>query len=108
MSENFIKALSVHVGTEMVYARQLHWEPGMPPGLYLGRIGGETFAVADGGWFVWYDKTPPAFTIMSDEEFRDVFVAYNDLSEEMKAICDEHPEYDDWIEIKDAEEPCKK
>ena len=108
MNKNYVKALSVHNITEMVYARQLHCEPGMPPGIYLGSIGDEVFAVADGSWLVWYDRTPPVYDTMSDEEFRDLFVIYDDIPDKMKAVCDEHSEYDEWVVIKDAEESCPK
>lgn len=108
MNDNYIKALSVHNITNMVYAMQLHCEPGMPPGIHLGSIYGEVFAVADGSWLVWHDRTPPEYGFMTDEEFRDVYIPYNELPEKMKAICDAHPGYDEWVDIKNAEEPCPK
>lgn len=45
---------------------------------------------------------------MTDEEFRDVYIPYNELPEKMKAICDAHPGYDEWVDIKNAEESCPK
>ena len=108
MNDNYIKALSVKNISKMVYAMQLHCELGMPPGIHLGSIYDEVFAVADGSWLVWHDRTPPEYGFMTDEEFRDVFIPYNELPEKMKAICDAHPRYDEWVDIKNAEESCPK
>ena len=46
--------------------------------------------------------------VKTDEEFRDVYIPYNELPEKMKAICDAHPGYDEWVDIKNAEESCPK
>lgn len=106
---DYIKALSTHNIAEMVYARQVFSGPGMPQGLCLCRMYDNIEVVPDHGWIVWYDHGEPLYDIMTDEEFRSRFVPYEQLPQNLRAVWDAHPGYDEWVEIMniryDAQEP---
>ncbi len=99
--EKYIKALSVRNVAEMVYALQVFHEPGMLPGMHLRRMYDSVEVIPDKGWVVWYDRGEPLYDTMTDEEFRNAFVTYDNLPADKRPICDAHPSYDEWLEIMD-------
>lgn len=96
----YIKALSVKNIADMVYARQVFSEPGMPEGVHLCWVD-TVLAIPDSGWIVWHDKGEALYAVMTDREFRDSYTPYGDLTPQMQAICDAHPGYDEWVAIMD-------
>jgi hypothetical protein len=101
MSE-YIKALSVNTGI-MVYARQVFCEPGMLPGYHLARMYDELEVIPDSGWIVWFPNLVE-YDTMPDQIFRETYVPYADMPEDMRAVCDARPDYEDWLRLVDAGE----
>lgn len=99
---NYIKALSVRNIAEMVYARQVFHEPGMLPGYHLCRMYDSIEAIPDSGWIVWFDRNGPFYGTMTNDEFLNLFIPYDQLPPGMRAICDAHPDYDEWLDVMDA------
>ena len=97
MEKEFIKAVSVFNKHNFVYARQCFHEPGMLKGFYLIRMPDGIQCIPDSGWIVWHASIGPYYDIMTDEEFRNVFVLYSDLSQELKDFCNEQPNYNGWV-----------
>lgn len=102
-NHDYIKALSVHNIAEMVYARQVFCEHGMLPGLHLCRMNDGVEAIPDRGWIVWFDHNGPFYDTMTDDEFLARFVPYGQLPENLKSVCDAHPDYDEWVKIMDSQ-----
>lgn len=100
MNSEYTKALSVRNVADMVYAQQVFHQPGMPPGLYLCRLYGNIEIIKNAGWIVWFDRINPFYETMTDEEFRERFVIYDQLPKGKKTICDANPDYEEFINRK--------
>ena len=101
---DYIKALSVQNIANLVYAQQCFHEPGMIPGFHVASIYDTVECIPDGGWIVWHDTHEgPRYDVMTNDAFRDVYVPESDMPAHMRAICDAHPDYDEWETMKGEE-----
>lgn len=93
----YIKALSIQNCKTLVYAHQCYSEAGMQSGFYSCRINNEHLFVPDGNWIVWH-LNPVVCEVLSDDDFRNQYIPYNDLPLSMKKLADMYPDYEKWVE----------
>lgn len=101
--DQYIKAVPLTDSKSVVYACQFtedkyHFVDGSISGgkMYLMRMYNDTVAITPNTWLVWFPDVNK-YDFISDDEFRDRFVLYDDLPPDIKAMADLKPCFEDWI-----------